>query len=486
MFKSTLIYTLKSFSQKEMREFGEFVHSPYFNKNQGAVKLFDHIKKFYPEFDSEKLEKEKIYKDIFGKTEYNDGFMRTIMHILTELSEEFLVYSNLNAKQYLKKLLMTEELNHRKLEKLIDKSFSDSGKEIEKLKTAGDTSYYYYKYLYTSLLTGFKEWTRYKSKNLKDFDGKELSEQVNSLASFFIDKSLVSYRTALSKQQNVTIHFESGLMDNIIRYLLENENEIMRDPKIKMHLYETMLYRDKPDTYFFLLKDMLNDTNTGLLHDDKYTLHNILQQYCVHKMMTGDAAYSKYPLELYKTALAGGFYKGKNNLYFDPVLFPNIVFAAIKEKEFQWAENFIDEYSGELSEENREVVIAVCKGRLYFDQENFQQALAALNEAKSIIHVPFKVNIRNLTLMIYYELSYFEQGEYLLASYRKFITSNRSLFAKDRYERQSNFLKCYIKLLRIKEKGLKEELPEVIILLQTNPNIAEGKWLKEKAFELEK
>jgi len=464
-----------------MRDFGEFVHSPYFNKNQGAVKLFDHIKKFYPEFDSGKLEKEKIYQDLFGKTEYNDGFVRTIMHILTDLIEEFLAIRNLNSKQYLKKLLITDELNQRKLEKLINKSFADSRIAIDKLKTSGDTEYYYYRYLYAAMLSGFKEWTRYKSKNLKDFDGLDLTYQVNSLASFFVDKTLIAYRTALSKKQNISIDFESGFIDSIIKYVLENENEIVSDPKIKMHLYETMLYRDKPDAFFFLLKDMLNNANSGLLHDDKYTLHNILQQYCVQKTISGETSFSKFPLELYKTALAGGFYKGQNNLCFDPVLFPNIVFAAIREKEFQWAENFIEEYSGELSEENREVVIAICKGKLCFEQGNFSQALTALTEAKSILHVPFKVSIRNLTLMIYFELAYFEQAEYLLASYRKFITVNRNLFAKDRYERQMSFMKLYSKLLRIKEKGLKEELPEIFDFMQKNRKIAEGKRLKEKA-----
>lgn len=486
MLKSTLLYTLRSFSVKEMREFGEFVRSPYFNKNQGVIKLFDYLKKYYPEFESDKLKKETVYKTIFEESEYNDGFIRTIMHILSSLAEQFLLQQNLECKPEMLQLFLTEELNSRKLEKLLDKSFADSAKAIEKFRNSGSTNYYHYRYQYISLLSGYKEWTRYKSKNLKDFGENELAEQVNSLASYFIDKAMVSYRTALSKKENITLKFDSGLIEHIMDYLLNNDNEILSDPKIKMHLYETLLYKEKSDKFFFLLKEMLIAEDSGLSQDDKYTLHNILHQYCVHKTSTGDNAFADYPLELYKAALAGKFYKGKNNLYFDPVSFPNIVFAAIKQKEFRWAEGFIEEYSHELSGENRDVVIAICRGRLFFSQSDFDRALSALNEARSIIHVPFKVSIKNLTLMIYYELSYYEQAEYLLATYKKFIISNRSLFAKKIYERQSNFLKYYAKLLKIKEKDQKEELAELLRFLNTNPNIAEAKWLVEKANELEK
>ena len=94
MIKSSLLEILRTFSLKEYREFGEYVISPYFNKNEAVIKLYDYIRLHFNDIGSDKFEKEKVFSEIFPNVEYNDGFMRTIMFNLTQLAEDFLAYNN--------------------------------------------------------------------------------------------------------------------------------------------------------------------------------------------------------------------------------------------------------------------------------------------------------------------------------------------------------------------------------------------------------
>ena len=55
---------LKTFTGKELKDFREFLKSPYFNKRSAVLKLFDVIVKFHPEYESPLLTKEKVFNII--------------------------------------------------------------------------------------------------------------------------------------------------------------------------------------------------------------------------------------------------------------------------------------------------------------------------------------------------------------------------------------------------------------------------------------
>src|SRR5688572_19117476 len=111
MLNTTLLNIIGKFTSKEIKEFGEFIISPFFNKNENVIKLYTYIKKFYPEFNDKKLEKEYVYKKVFSKGEYNDGFMRTAMYNLGKLAEDFLAYTNFNKNELNRGINLLEELN---------------------------------------------------------------------------------------------------------------------------------------------------------------------------------------------------------------------------------------------------------------------------------------------------------------------------------------------------------------------------------------
>ena len=134
MEKSNLIRILKTLSPKEFKEFGEYVYSPFFNKNESVKLLFDYLKKCYPQFDAEKIEKEHIHRKIFTGAEYNDDFMRMLIFNMTKLAEDYLAYFRMVNSEWEMKRLLIHELNERHLDKSLVKSLK---KALEDLKKTG-------------------------------------------------------------------------------------------------------------------------------------------------------------------------------------------------------------------------------------------------------------------------------------------------------------------------------------------------------------
>jgi hypothetical protein len=52
MEKSKVIDIFRTFSPDELKRFRDFVHSPFHNKNKNVIRLFEILKKYYPDFES--------------------------------------------------------------------------------------------------------------------------------------------------------------------------------------------------------------------------------------------------------------------------------------------------------------------------------------------------------------------------------------------------------------------------------------------------
>ncbi len=90
MHKTNALNIIQTFSEKEICEFTDFLRSPYFNKKSGVVKLFHEIKKSYPDYVSDELLKENLWKRIYPGKKYNYGTMKNLIYDLTNLIERYI------------------------------------------------------------------------------------------------------------------------------------------------------------------------------------------------------------------------------------------------------------------------------------------------------------------------------------------------------------------------------------------------------------
>src|SRR5690349_9138914 len=102
MHNSSLFSILKTFSKTEIKSFGKFVDSPYFNTSEATALLFHEVRKFYPLFESDELTKEALFIKVYGNGKYSEDLMRKLISNLIKLSEEFITQEKLKELKYYK------------------------------------------------------------------------------------------------------------------------------------------------------------------------------------------------------------------------------------------------------------------------------------------------------------------------------------------------------------------------------------------------
>jgi len=482
MFKSNLFDILKTLSLKEFKEFGEYVQSPFFNKNESVIKLFNHIKKYYPELGNEKLEKEKSYSIIFPNVEYNDGFMRTIMFNLGKLAEDYLTFINFFGDKGNSGLHLLDELNTRKIDKIFSKKLKLVEDEIELTPYKG-WKYYYEKHQLENIKNIFTNWRNFKNKNFKDFEDNSLYS-TDYLIQFFLIKILNAYRFLYNRKSYTDLEFNFTIVDEIINYL-KKDNKYKDNILINLYFMELMLIKEEDEKYYYSLKELLLKNSDKLNWHDKYSASNVLQNYCTIEYYNGKLNFLNERMEIYKWVVSRGLYSGLEGGYFDDLIFSNIVLVGAKLKEHEWLRKFIDEFKSKLAPESREITYNYNLARAHFSEGNYEQALKDLNHIKRINHVQYKIIIKNLTMMIYYEMSYFDMAHGVIDSYRHFLSNDKSVNELRRV-RYLNFINFFNRLLRLKEKNNKKDLENLVFDLNQVTNVIEKDWMKEKIEEIKK
>lgn len=485
MINSSLVTILKKLDAKEFKELGEFINSPFFNKNQSVIKLYGYLRKYFPEFDCVELEKENVYRKVFSGAEYNDGFMRTVIFNFSNLVEEYLSYISFKKNPVSSGVYLLDELNNRKLEKHFQKKLADVQKNIDKADI-NDTQYYYYKFRIEYILTDYYNWRRYKIKDYKDYEDKSILNLIEFLTSSFLSGTLTFYKFLEHKSHYEKVDFEMKFLDSVIEYLKEKDNYFKNIPKIKSELYQVLLLKEENEDYFQVLKEIyMNDTGE-FNRDEKYSLGNVLQHFCVIMQYKGETKYIKERFELYKILVENRYYANSTDVYFDDILFGNIVLVASNLQEYEWAEKFIDEHKELLAPENKQNIINYSLARVYIGKGEYEAALNCLMLIKSLKQIQFKIAVRNLILMAYYELSLFTQAYAMLDSQRHFLSKSLKYLPEERVVIHSNFFKLYAKFLRVKEKIGSKEIPDLKREIGNTPNLPERNWFLKKLEELEK
>ena len=483
MISATLLGMLGKFTPKEFKEFGEFVKSPFFNKNIHVKQLYDYLKKFYPEFDDKKLDKEIVFKNIFEEKKYNDGFLRTVIYNMGKLAEDYLAYINFRKDDLNRGINLLKELNERKLEKVFLKYYSEIEEDIDSL-VYRNPDYYFKKYELHNQKEIYMDWSKFKQKDFKNYTPNTVSYVDDELTSYYLAISLSHYRFLLDKSMYENLEYNYDFIEHIMDFLLNHDNYFREKIKIKLHLYEVLLIRDKKDEYYRILKDIFMNRAGELSRSDLYSLHNVLQSFCVYQGYNNKPEYLKERFDLYRFCICEKLYAASEHIYFDDLMFGNVVSTGVNAGDFEWTENFIKEYKNTISPDNADVVVNYAYARLAFAKKDFELAAKYLNSIKIIKHIQYKLPVRDLTLMCFYEQNLLAQSSYQIDSYRHFLTNNKSSLSDLRYERIMNFLKFYTKLVKNKEKGNIKELVKLKDEMEITNNIIEKRWLTQKIKEL--
>ena len=473
MTRSSLIEAFKTFTPKEIREFSEFVESPYFNKNANVIRLFGIIRKNYPEFEPEKLNKQKIYKKLFPGKAYKDSTMRLLMFYLYESVEKYLSVGGFLKDRFGYNEKLAREFIDRNLIKEYEKTILKHRSYLDTVRHKED-DYFMNNFIYMEENLKYLS-EIFRGKYEKFLTKENLESVTNNLTYYYLLRVFKFYSVSLNTMSLYNIEIDTSIFDNIMGNF--NKNSFNEHPVINIYYHIILSFMEpENEVHYRTIKELvvLNDDNIS--RTTQIDIFINLENYCHRKLRSGNNNYLKESFEVYKIELERDLHLERG--FISTPFFTSAVVTGCRLKEFEWVRNFIETYRINLKKESREAIYYYGLSYLENELKNFDKALEYLAKVKAE-ELYLKMDIRLLQSRIYYALNWSIPLQSLLDTFKKTVQNNRHM--KD--SRKEHFLK-YIKYLNqlnnIRAKEFKGGLKALAAELEQEEYFPYKIWLKEE------
>ncbi|MBE2226883.1 MAG: hypothetical protein IAE93_06065 [Ignavibacteria bacterium] len=481
MLRSGLLEILRTFSLKEYREFGEYVVSPFFNKNEAVIKLYDYIRLNFSDMNSDKLVKEMVFSEIFPNVEYNDGFMRTIMFNLTQLAEDYLAYNNYKRTGINEQLHLIKVLNSRNLDKHVNKSINTATEKVNKYDHE-DESYFLDMFLIEKEKNVLYDRTK-KLLNKKDITEHDLTKEAEYLIRFFFIHILKRYRYLLNRETVMNMKYSPEFLEEILDYIAKNNDKYSNLSSLTGLVSQVQLLRTEDDEHFFRCKSLYLDLQNSIGRGERYNGLVLISGYCTTQHYKGRTDMLKEYFDIQKFRVKHEIVKMNKNEYVTTVYYTGVITAAVLLNEVEWGEMFINKYKNELHPESRDSAYNFAMARIREKQQRYEESMDYLKDVK-LENVFYKVNVKSLMSKLYYSLGHINQLTDQLDTYRKFL-KNDELINDDFRRVNLNYVKLLTDLVKLKENTGRVKADEFRKKLEETDTISKS-WLFEKLDELGK
>lgn len=458
MNKSKVIILLKSFSREELKKFNDFLKSPYFNTNETIVRLFSELKKYYPEFDAEKISKEKIYNKLFNRKEYNEQVMKNLTSELNKLCKEFLAMEFSRKDVFENKLNLLKQLIHRNADPVFNTELKIFESELKQISQLSERNFYYL-YQLEDTKIGF-----HLERNEQPLVFEKVLKSGEYLILFFLLNLTKTISNLNVNKQSFNVKYDVNLpqkffdktaIEEIIEYMKENNVEFSELAELYFYriICNTHPFDEK---YYYKFKSLVMKNINSLNRIEVYGLFNALETFSLIKISSGNREFVNELFEIFNLEMEKDIYKFSVNSPVTYMKFRNTYLAGISLKKFEWVENFIENYKNDIIESDRDIVIKIVNAHLDFEKGNFTKVLESTAALKPD-NVYSKIDIRNLTVMSYYELDYTEPALSMIDSYKHFVNGNKN-FSDVFRESHFRFINSLQSLILSKEKNQKDKL----------------------------
>lgn len=476
MFKSKVIDILKTFTNDELKSFRDFLNSPFHNKNKNVIKLFSALKEYYPDFDSDKLSKEKVYNKLFKGKKYNDLVMRILLSNLVTLLEKFFVLKELDKDNKGISGYLISELMDRKL-------YSIAGHEFKKAASKTITSP---NDLVNNMLIAAKKGEFSILTDNQKGNDKNLNDLANNLIAYFLIKLPETYL-------DLNIHkdlYNIKQDENIIGYFMDMFDfaayiEFLQENKFEhielVKLYYNMFLAGKnidDDNNYYNFKMSLDKQVDNFKHVEKYNLYIRLEGLAIEKIERGRQDFYKELYEIYKKMIKMNILIVPGSKFIPTELFRNIVFTGMTLNKYKWTENFINDFIQFISPDMRDNVYNHSLAHLYFASKEYDRSMEFLNKVRYTLFA-YKADVKILMLQLFFETNAVNPAYSALDSFKKFVNNNKNVSGlfKSRF---SSFIKYYGKLLKAYENTGGKLVDELDFELRKDENVFKKNWFIEK------
>lgn len=364
MYSSNLIKLLSKLDTSEWKSFDKFVHSPYFNSNKSIQQLFELLKKYYPDFDSPKLEKEKVFKKLFPGQAYREKRMWQLMSDLKGLTEQFLVAEKTNKQSTSYQLQLREVFLERDLFSWFEQKSVKLGESLEQMETLDIYNQYYLHSIHHNIYFN-------NESNKEIINHPHLKASFDHLDNFYHLQKLKYacewVARAFRFKEEIPID-----VNEVIPYS-EQKHSLL----YKLYYFVFLLYQypiSEDAALFDKIKVLLKKNLDKLTKEDSIALLLYLINFGIKKYQLNFKHYKEKLLGLYNYGLDQDLllYKGK----LPEAIFMNILALNLALNKYKEAETFVSTYSVFLNKEVMEVQEKWAKLKIEFGKKNYKEVIS--------------------------------------------------------------------------------------------------------------
>lgn len=472
MYNSKLYAILEHFDKYEQNRCRKYIQSPYFNRSEELVELFDLLVSAINGENGVKLEKEYLWKKIQPGKEYDDVRFRKYGSDLLKLIEGYLALQAFEENPLHQATYLMEAISRRKLKKLNSTAIRTS-RRLSSQQKYKPSSYYYYQYEVEKNLYQLTD------SDLKRSRRNNVEEIANNLDRFYISEKLKYYCLVLMQQFYISQEYEILFIEEIISQIQKYRFDDIPPIAVYYQIYLTLSDSNNEKHYFELIR-VLQKHGTQFPPDEAYNIYTYALNYCIRKVNKGHQQFLDEYFKLYQYLLREEIIFIDGEL--SPWDFKNITFAALRLGKFDWVEEFIGTYKNRLKENYRDNAVTFNLARVYWYQKKHEKVIELLREVE-YEDVAYNLSSKAMLLATYYETDEIEALYSLMESFRTFLNRHKDI-PEQRRRNYKNLIRFTKKLTKIRP-GDNTSIEKLKKDIEQTKGLADAKWLKEKIAEIE-
>ncbi len=436
MIDSRLVKHINEMDSWEKDRFRLFVSSPYFNRHKPTIQLLDLILKGVKKEGGRDLERERIYRRIFGKQEeYREQPLFDLMSSLMKLLHQFLAQEKLERLPFTSETLTLRMAEEHKRFDLMRNRAKRLGRQLEEY-TFRDADYQFADYVRQQGL-GYYEGQygdRSKSKNLQ--------LMLERLDNFYLVEKLKHCAHLTANMLLANTKYDFSFLDDVLAYVSgELEGKLAGEHSILAYYYilQSMRTPDEP-LYYEHMTYYLSEGFHLISPRERKDVYLFAGNYCIQNIHAQKTEYLRELWELYRRGETTELIYDQGQI--SEWDYKNAVTMGCTSKEYDWVLRFLEENRERLPEKKQLNAYSLSRAIYHYSRKEYDEAGDHLRNVEDS-DVAYHLNRVMLEVRIAYDRREINYLTNTLETFRLFVMRNRKISASDRrsYTNYARFAK---------------------------------------------
>lgn len=467
MVNSKLFTLLKELNTRERTRFSHYVASPFFNRHQGLLALFEALHPL-----PEQATKPGIWQKVFPKQAYNEAQLHNLLSDLLQLLYDFLAYQKYESDAHLSRELLIEALLERE-------RFKDVAYHLRRQRQLLEKSPHHSFDYFLSYAQLEQQTDTFQLSLQKRFFTAHLQAESDHLDVYYLCNKLRIACDMANRNSIIEASYDCQHLDDLLRWSVDGAQY----PAVRVYKQALLMLSQRNDeAHYHHFRDTLAQ-NIGIFPASELrTLFTYALNYCIQKINIGKSQYYQEAFGLYKNMLESGTLL--INQVLSPWAYKNIITAGIRLKEFDWTAQFIQTYQAFLPDKDRDNALAYNLAAFYYAQKDYKKALLQLQDVE-FTDPSYYLGAKFIQLKSFYELGEYEAYFSMIEAFRKYVdrSSTLSNYRKKTLKRFLLMAKkaglLYVEKSTLKAADLLAKLANLERQLEASEEVANKDWLQE-------